>query len=138
MSARVVLDASAALEAVVPGPRAGDVLDGLATAALVLAPTLLHCEVANALWKLVRHGDLPAEQAPALLEATSGLVDAFTPDDGLTTEALGLAISTGHTVHDMTYGVLARRHACPVLTMDRKLARTLLSIGIASEPQRTE
>lgn len=138
MSARVVLDASAALEAVVPGPRASDVLDGLAAASLVLAPTLLHSEVANALWKLVRHGDLPVEQAPALLEAAAGLVDAFTPDENLTIEALALAISTGHTVYDMTYGVLARRHACPVLTMDRKLARTLLSIGIASEPQHTE
>lgn len=134
MSARVVLDAAAALEAVLPGPRAAEVLDALASATLVLAPGLLHCEVANVLWKLVRHGDLPADQAPPLLEAAAGLVDVVIPDEELTTEALGLALTAGHTVYDMTYAVLARRHACAVLTMDQKLARTLRSLGIPTQP----
>lgn len=132
MTTRIVIDASAALEAILPGPRAGAVLDTLASTSLVMAPDLFHCEVANGLWKLVHQGDLTTEEAPALREAAAALVDAVTGDQELATEALALAIDAGHPVYDMTYAVLARRHACAVLTLDRRFARTLTSLNIRS------
>ena len=74
--------------------------------------------------------DLLADQAPPLLEAAAGLVDVVTPDEELATEALGLALTAGRTAYDMPHAVLARRHACAVLTMDSKLARVLCSLDI--------
>lgn len=62
MSSRIVLDASAALEAVLSGPSAMRILDVLAEASIVLAPDLFSSEVANSLWKYVRRGDVKAEE----------------------------------------------------------------------------
>lgn len=94
-------------------------------ATVVAAPSLHASEVANALWKYVKAGNLDAETALERLEESINLIDAFTPDWELTTEALTEAVRFKHPVYDLLYAVLARRTGCPVLTMDERL-RTLL------------
>ena len=50
-----------------------------------------------------------------------GLVDVFEADEQLAAEALSTAIRYKHSVYDMLYVILARRHGCSILTVDKKL-----------------
>ncbi|MFU8857066.1 MAG: type II toxin-antitoxin system VapC family toxin [Deferrisomatales bacterium] len=130
MIRRAVLDASAAVEVVLPGRRASSVVDLLDECLVVLVPELFHSEVANALRKYVRAGDLSAEEAVSLLETSFGLYDRAVPDHELAEEALAEAISRNHPVHDLLYASLARRHGCTVVTLDGRLAKLLSDMGI--------
>lgn len=131
---RLVLDASAAVRLVMRMSGSQALLDTLDDATLVLAPALFRTEVANALWKYVGAGHLQPEQAQTRLEEAIGLIDQAIPDAELVNEALAAACQQGHPVYDLLYAVLARRHACAVLTLDRKLATLLerMSIGHVS------
>ena len=96
------------------------------------APSLYASEVANALWKYVKAGNLDAETALERLEESINLIDAFTPDWELTAEALSEATRFKHPVYDLLYGVLARRTGCPVLTIDERLRRLLGQMGVGT------
>ena len=122
MSRRVVLDASAALRLVNRSADAAPLVEALSDAALVLAPQLYATEAANALWKYVRAGEIDAATGGERLREALSLVDSFEPDIGLVDEALQEAVARQHPVYDLTYLVLARRHAATLLTCDRKLA----------------
>ena len=89
---------------------------------LVIAPTLFHSEIANTLWKYVRFGDLDQETALTRYTEAIGLIDVFEADEQLAAEALSTAIRYKHSVYDMLYVIIARRHSCKVLTADKKLA----------------
>ncbi len=130
MITRVVLDASAAIEAVLPGPRAAQVLDLLEGCPLVLAPALYCSEVANTLWKYVRAGDLDPAEAVTLLETALGLADRAVSDQELAHEALAEAISSGHPVYDLLYVTLSRRFGCTLITLDRRLAGLAEGLGV--------
>lgn len=130
MSSRIVLDASAALEAVLSGPSAMRILDVLAEASIVLAPDLFSSEVANSLWKYVRRGDVKAEEVIALYDAAIHVVDELVAADGLAHEALTTAIDVDHPVYDLFYAIVARRNGCSVLTLDRRLSRLLARLSI--------
>lgn len=137
MIRRAVLDASAAVEIVLPGSRAAAVVDLLDECLVVFVPELFHAEVANALWKYVDAGDLSADEALALLETSFGLPDRVVPDHELAEEALAAAISTNHPVYDLLYASLARRHGCTVVTLDGRLAKLLSGMGIpCRRPER--
>ena len=125
MSRRLVLDASAALHAVLPGPAAEPVLDALSGAALVLAPDLYAIEVANSLWKYVRAGDLAVDEAVAKLDRALALVDSLVPVEELAKESLVAAAESGHPVYDLAYAVLARREGATVVTADRGFTEAL-------------
>ena len=129
---RLVLDASAALRMVMRAEDAGGLLESVATATVVAAPSLYASEVANALWKYVKAGNLDAETALERLEESINLIDAFTPDWELTTEALTEAVRFKHPVYDLLYAVLARRTGCAVLTTDERLRRLLGQMGVGT------
>jgi predicted nucleic acid-binding protein len=122
---RLVLDASAALHAVLPGPGAEAVLDALEVAGVVLAPDLYSVEVANALWKYVRIGDLRSDEAVERLERAIALVDLMPSVSELAKEALVTSAAEDHSVYDCTYAVLARREGATIVTADRKFAVAL-------------
>jgi predicted nucleic acid-binding protein len=129
---RLVLDASAAVRMVMRAEGADELLESVATATVVAAPSLYASEVANALWKYVKAGNLDAETALERLEESINLIDAFTPDWELTTEALTEAVRFKHPVYDLLYAVLARRTGCAVLTMDERLRRLLGQMGVGT------
>ncbi|MBI5446825.1 MAG: type II toxin-antitoxin system VapC family toxin [Deltaproteobacteria bacterium] len=130
MIRRAVLDASAAVELVLAGSRASAVLDVLDECLLVLVPGLFYSEVANALWKYARSGELSAEEAASLLDLGFGLPDRVIPDRELAAEALGEAMSADHPVYDLLYACLARRFGCTVVTLDGRLAKLLGEMGV--------
>jgi predicted nucleic acid-binding protein len=129
---RLVLDASAAVRMVMRAEHADGLLESVATATVVAAPSLYASEVANALWKYAKAGNLDAETALERLEESINLIDAFTPDWELTTEALTEAVRFKHPVYDLLYAVLARRTGCAVLTMDERLRRLLGQMGVGT------
>jgi len=127
---RIVLDASAAVRLVMRDLASEQLLSRVETAHIVIAPGLFTSEVANALWKYVRAGHLELESALERHEEAVNLIDAFTPDSELATEALAEATRYGHPVYDLIYAILARRKGCAVLTMGQRLATLLQKMGI--------
>lgn len=128
---RLVLDASAAVRVVMRAEHTPFLLDTLAGAAVVTAPSLFSSEVANALWKYIQAGTIPLETAIGRYEEAVTLVDDFTPDAELVTEALAEAARRSHPVYDLLYAVLARRHGCDVLTLDKRLIALLEGMEIS-------
>lgn len=121
MSSVIVLDASAAVRAVMDAAAQPELLDRLAAAALVLAPTLMRVEAANALWKYRRSGAIDAGQARDRHAEVCMLVHRFIDEQSLFPEALQLAADADHPVHDTVYAVTARRHAATLLSFDCRL-----------------
>lgn len=127
----VVLDASAAIQLVLNGPRAASVRAGVESAAIVLAPDLYSAEVANALWKYVRAGQLDAQAAADSLADAHELVTRFVPASELVAEALHESVRLGHPVYDLLYLVAARRHAATLVTCDKRLRDLCATQGVA-------
>lgn len=133
MSAVLVLDASAAVRAVMDAAAQPLLLDRLSGASAVLAPTLLRVEVANALWKYQRAGVISAAEARTRHAEVCLLIQAFIEEGSLFPEALQLAVDHQHPVYDAVYAVVARRHAATLLTFDKRLQALCVRAGIPCE-----
>ena len=120
---RLVLDASAALHVVLRTDRTAGFIAELEGSDVVLAPSLLHSEVANALWKYVRAGSMDKQTAMVRLEEALDLVDSFEPDQTLVTQALSQAVLHNHPVYDLLYIVLAMRFGSRLISADNKLLK---------------
>lgn len=132
MSRLVVLDASAAVEAVLGRPRASAIIDRLEQADRVTVPDLFFAEVANALWKYVRVAEITIDDGQALLSTASALADESLPSRELATEALATAAAFDHSVYDALYAVTARRSGAAVCTIDSRLVKLLKALRVAS------
>ena len=97
--------------------------EALASADLVLAPELMLTEVANALWRLQRAGQLEGAGLQQRLERAVALVDHIEPDRTLQAEALALATHLDHPVYDCLYLVLARQEVAALLRADQRLLK---------------
>lgn len=129
----VVLDASAALRAVLDSAAQTALIDRIAAADLVLAPTLLRAEVGNALWKYRRSGLLDLAQAVERHAEAMTLVHRLVDDADLFPEALALAVDFDHPAYDTLYLVTARRHAAAILSFDHRLHAAAERARIAAE-----
>lgn len=121
MTSPVILDASAAVRAVMDSNAQPALLSRIADATTVMAPTLLRAEVGNALWKYARAGMLPARDLVDRHREAMALIDVFVDDATLFPEALTLATALDHPVYDVLYALTAQRHAAVLLTFDRRL-----------------
>ena len=127
---RVVLDTSVAANIVLQTQAAAQLVAELEQAQLVLAPTLLHSEIANTLWKQVRFGQLGHDAAIGLYNDGIALVDEFIPDQDLAVQALSLAVKHQHPAYDMLFVALAQRFGCTLLTVDSKLIAVARKIDV--------
>ncbi len=121
MSTVLVLDASAAVRAVMDAAAQPTLMDELANAAVMLEPALLRVEAANALWNYQRAKVIDAPAARERHAELCALVHRFVDEQTLFPEALQLAADLDHPVYDAVFAVVARRHAGVVLTFDRRL-----------------
>lgn len=121
MNAVIVLDASAAIRAVMDAAAQPELLNRLANAAVLLAPNLMRIEAANALWKYQKVGIISASDARDRHAEVCLLVHRFVDEQSLFPECLQLATDFNHPVYDAVYAVLARRHAGALLSFDRRL-----------------
>lgn len=124
-----VFDASVALKWLV----ADDVLGPAAFATREVfepvAPAFIQIEVANALWKYVRVGQVNLEDAVEGAAALAKLMSLY-PDEDLLSSAQRLAARLTHSVYDCLYLSLAQRLSCPLVTADRRLAERGGGLGI--------
>jgi predicted nucleic acid-binding protein len=131
---KVVLDASAALAAVLGQARGPAVLDLLDEASVVIAPELFTAEVTSGLWKYVSARQLSLDLAAERLDAVMKLVDRYHPVAELAQEVLREASARRHSVYDLCYAILARREGAAVLTIDARLKKLLGALGVAAYP----
>ena len=130
MTARAVLDASAAVHLVMKGEHAASLATKLEDVAVVTTPDLFCSESANSLWKYVRAGTLDLDVAITRFEQAMGLTDGLVPERALAPEALVAAAKHKRSVYDMMYAVLARRSGAIVITMDRGFGLILREMDI--------
>lgn len=64
---------------------------------------------------------MTSHETRVMLEGALGLVSEFVPMSELAIEAQSEGRRLAHSPYDMFYFVLARRNACPLLTLDRRL-----------------
>ncbi len=118
---RLVVDASVAVKWVLPEQHGAAALR-LATAAFRLAaPELLWVEVASALRKRLRRGDLSLaafRDSLGDMEAWNVAPEAIRP---LLRPAADLALHLDHGVYDCLYLALAERERCQLVTADCRL-----------------
>ncbi len=87
-------------------------------------------ELANALSKYARSGQISTDDAIAMHEKGLSLIDRFIPTDELAREAIAESIRLKHSAYDMFYFVLARRNAATLFTLDKKLQDICLDNGV--------
>lgn len=118
---RLVLDTSAAINIVLQTAQAPALMAILEQADRVIAPSLMHSELGNTLWKAVRFSGLDTAQAMNHYEDAIALVDEFILDESLMRLAIRNAVLHTHPVYDMVFVAAAQQHGCSLLSVDRKL-----------------
>jgi predicted nucleic acid-binding protein len=119
----MVLDANVAVKTYLEEAGAEAATDLLTGPTKLLAPELIRLEVAGALCRRVRMGELQPGEAEErcqhwLAELDKGLF-AMTPDRELLPEAIALSTKLNHPLHDCLYLAVAIRAHAPLVTADR-------------------
>jgi len=132
---RIVLDASVAVAWCFEDESAGlaeGVLDLLLAGTEVLTPAIWPFEVANALLMAERRKRIKVAQASAFLQRIAGLPISIDPIQPATAfnQILSVARQNGLTEYDAAYVELALREALPLATLDEKLRRVAMRVGV--------
>lgn len=114
----LIIDASIAFKWLVAEPDSSAAIAWIGRTEL-LAPALIHAEVANALWKRVRKGELVPDGAPEQIEKLAGIVSTV-DEIPMLGRALELAVELRHPVYDCVYLAVAEAHDHELLTADRR------------------
>jgi predicted nucleic acid-binding protein len=121
---RFVVDASVALKWVIAEAGSSEA-SALLRADQLIAPDLLVAECANALWKMVRRGEITIEEALMAAQVLERSEIELRPMRGLLAEATRLATTLDHPAYDCIYLALAELEACPFVTADERFVRKL-------------
>lgn len=128
MNAPLCVDASVVVHLLVDTPES-ERIHGLWEAwqsanRTLVAPTLLHYEVANALYRYEKAGELTGEEVHQALDTALALPVQLVGDNALHVAAVLLARRTGlPATYDAHYLALAERLGAEFWTADRKLVR---------------
>lgn len=93
-------------------------------------PDLFFIECANILWKYVRRGARPQEEALQDIAALIELPLQSVSTADLLPGALALAVERSLSAYDASYAFLASRLNAPLVTADKTLFQKLAGIGI--------
>ena len=124
---RLVVDAGVAVKWLVAeeGSDAADRL--LANGDDLYAPRLMASEVAAALWRKVRLGEIERGQAGVLTAAVSEMPVRWGADETVCADAVRLALALDRPVYDCVYLALAHRLGARLVTADSRFANALAS-----------
>ena len=137
-----VFDASVAVRAFLPVPGYEQAEAAISRYAMV-APALIVTEVAHAIWKYHRRGDMDRGTSLEVIRQFAAYPD-LRPDMALQPEALQIACEHDHTVYDCLYIALARREGLPLISADKRLLALagdllgLATIDLATIPLEDE
>ncbi len=126
----MIIDASVAFKWIVEEPGSEQAIAWFGRAEL-LAPTLVHAEVGNALWKRVQRNEVADDgQIGERLADLASYVRTI-DETQFIPRALNLAIELGHPVYDCIYLALAEAMQDELLTADGRLLRAVASTPYA-------
>jgi predicted nucleic acid-binding protein len=94
----------------------------------LLAPDLIHAELANVLWKKNKTEGLELKKAKRILRSFEELEFVFTPTRDLFHEALAIAHQCQRSVYDSLYVALTQREQCAFVTADERLVNAIQSV----------
>ena len=119
----VVVDASVAVKVYVAEVGSDAAAELMSGPGRLLAPELIGVEVAGALCRRARNGEIAAGEAEArsrewLADFSSGML-VLTPDRELLPEAVALSTKLKHPLADCLYLAVAVRAGAPLVTADR-------------------
>ena len=122
---RFVVDASVAVKWLVAEEET-DVAEELATSAHDLhAPRLMASEVANAIWRKARTGEIERRAAGILLADVPDMPVRWGADELVSADAVRLALALDRPIYDCVYLALAHRIGAVMLTADRRFANAV-------------
>ena len=124
---RLVVDASVAVKWLI-AEEGSDAAHRLAAGADDLhAPRLMASEIANALWRKARMGEIERPLAGALAAAVPEMPVRWSADEEVCADAARLALSLDRPVYDCVYLALAHRLGAWMVTADQRFANALSS-----------
>ena len=122
---RLVVDASVAVKWLV-AEEDSDAADRLLAGGDDLhAPRLMASEIANALWRKARMGEIGSGRAGILMAAVSEMPVHWSSDEALCSDAVRLAVALDRPVYDCVYLALAHRVDARLVTADVRFANAL-------------
>jgi len=124
---RFVVDASVAVKWLVEEPDSDAALELAESGEELHAPRLMASEVANALWRKARLGQIERADASAALAWAPDMPVRWNDDETVSADAVRLALALDHPVYDCMYLALAHRIGAVVLTADRRFVTAVAS-----------
>lgn len=120
----IVVDASVAVKWLLPEPGEAAAQRLLGGGDSLLGPELIRVEVAAAIARKARFGEIDAQDAETAAElwlrAIADGVVTLVPDEADLPRALRLAIALNHPLQDCLYLALAERLGAPLITADER------------------
>lgn len=118
----MIVDASVAIKWLVV-EEDGELARALLATEPLIVPDIIAAEIANAMWKKRRRGEITA--LPESFASVLDLVDRIEPTFPLMTRAAAIAIALDHPAYDCFYLALAESLGDAVVTADRKFLNRL-------------
>ena len=126
-----MLDASAVVPWFLQEPDSASARSLLGGNVSLHAPDFMAIEVANALWKRNRRGELEGDDVVQAIATIAAVGIHWLPTAAAISSATRLALALGHPVYDCLYLTLARSHGLPIATFDDRLRRAAGRLNIA-------
>lgn len=122
---KLVVDASVAVKWLVAEEDSDAAQRLVASGDDLHAPRLMASEVANALWRKARLGEIERGQAGTLTAAVSEMPVRWSADEMVVADAARLALALDRPVYDCVYLALAYRIGARLVTADARFANAL-------------
>ncbi len=126
---RLVIDASVAVKWLVEEEGSDAAARLLAGDDDLHAPHLMVSEVANALWRKARSGEIERSQVGASMAVVSEMPVRWSADEEVGADAVRLALALDRPVYDCVYLALAHRIGAQLVTADIRFAQALAATG---------
>ncbi len=122
---RLVVDASVAVKWLIAEDGSDTARALAANGEEMHAPRLMASEIANALWRKARLGEIERGEASAMMAAVPGMPVHWSADETVCADAVRLALGLDRPVYECVYLALAHRIDAPVVTADLRFANAL-------------
>ena len=122
---RLVVDASVAVKWLIAEDDSNIARTMAAKGEDLHAPRLMASEIANALWRKARLGEIDRGDAGAMLASVPAMPVRWGNDELVCADAVRLALALDRPVYDCVYLALAHRIGATVVTADLRLVNAL-------------